>query len=243
MTVAYDGTEFAGFQVQPGRRTVQGTLEDGLARVLGEGVRVDGAGRTDAGVHATGQVVSFRTEHTLATRDLQRALNAVLPADCAVRQVGEAALDFHARYRARARSYRYTIWNGSVRLVLGRQYAYHWRSFLDVTAMDAASGALLGRHDFASFSGSTRGRDRPVDLVRTLYRLRCWRDGDRVVIDATADAFLPHMVRNLVGTLIPVGAGRARPEDVRVILDARDRRLAGPTAPARGLCLTDVWYD
>jgi tRNA pseudouridine38-40 synthase len=241
--VAYDGTDFAGFQVQTGERTVQGTLEEGVASVLGAAVRVDGAGRTDAGVHATGQVVSLRTTSPMPAADLRRALNAVLPADLAVEEARDAPPGFHARFSARARTYRYTIWNAPVRKVLGRQYAYHWRAFLDAPAMDAAARGLLGKHDFAAFSGSTRGRERPVDSVRTLYRLSCWRDGSRVHVEATADAFLPHMVRNLVGTLLPVGMGRAAAVDVRRVLGGRDRRRAGRTVPACGLCLTGVWYD
>lgn len=243
MTVAYDGTDFAGFQVQIGQRTVQGVLEDGLARIVGQTIRIDGAGRTDAGVHATGQVVSFRAEDGLSPLDLWRALNAVLPDDLAVLDVAVAPAGFHARYSARARAYRYTIWNAPVRNVRARREAYHWRGYLDARAINRAADELRGKHDFAAFCGSTRGRERPANTVRTLYRLACWRDGDWVLIDATADAFLPRMVRNLVGTLLPVGLGQKTAADVRCVLASGDRRLAGPTVPACGLCLTRVWYD
>jgi tRNA pseudouridine38-40 synthase len=243
LTVAYDGTGFAGYQVQVGLRTVQGTLQEAIGRILGTPVQIVGAGRTDAGVHATGQVVSFRTDRMIEPLALRRAVNAVLPEDVAIVDATWAPDDFHARYSARGRSYRYTIWNAPDRPVLDRHRVYAWRSQLDVGAMDGAALALVGRHDFAAFCGSTAGREHPTRTVRTLFRLHCWRDGDRVLVDATADAFLPHMVRNLVGTLLRVGAGQATAADVAAILAHRDRRVAGRAAPAHGLCLTRVWYD
>jgi tRNA pseudouridine38-40 synthase len=242
MTVAYDGTEFAGFQAQVGQRTVQGTLEDALGHVVQESVRIAGAGRTDAGVHATGQVVSFSTASALPTETLRRAVNAWLPEDVVVPAVAEALAGFHARFSARGRGYRYTIWNAPERLTVGRRYAFHWRSRLDDGAMDSAAQLLQGRHDFAAFGGSTAGAEHETSTVRTLIRLHCWRDGDRLLIDAAADGFLPHMVRNLVGTLVHVGMGQWTGEQVAEILASRDRRRAGVTAPALGLCLTNVWY-
>jgi len=243
MTVAYDGTEFAGFQVQTGRRTVQGVLETAIARVAGSPVRVAGAGRTDAGVHATGQVVTFPTESPLTPAVLQRATNGVLPEDVVVVDAGEAASGFHARFSARARGYRYTISNATERPVLDRRYVFQWRSYLDVAAMDEAAQLLVGCHDFAAFGGTLHGRERPTSTVRTVFRLHFWRDGERVLLDAAADAFLPHMVRNLVGTLVPVGMGNTTAKDVGAVLAGRDRRWAGVTAPPQGLCLTKVWYD
>jgi tRNA pseudouridine38-40 synthase len=243
MTVAYDGTDFAGFQVQRERRTVQGTLETALAAVTGATVRVEGAGRTDAGVHATGQTVSCRLPEGLAPAQLRRALNAQLPEDVVVQDLAEAPPSFHARFSARGRGYRYTIWNAPVRNVREQRRVYHWRSWLDVDAMNDGAQTLLGRHDFTAFSGSLRGRTQPTTAVRTLFRLHCWRDRDYVVIDAAADAFLPRMVRNLVGTLVPVGMGQRRARELAEILASGDRGQAGPTVPARGLCLTQVWYD
>jgi tRNA pseudouridine38-40 synthase len=214
-----------------------------IARVTGLPTRVVGAGRTDAGVHATGQVVSFQTTSRLGVSALQAALNAVLPEDVAVVSAAEAPPGFHARFSARSREYRYTIWNAPERPVVGRQYVYHWRSYLDATAMDQAARVLVGRHDFAAFAGSMRATERAASTVRTLFRLHCWRENQRVIVEAVADAFLPHMVRNLVGTLVPVGMHRATVDDVRAILASRDRRRAGVTVPARGLCLTRVEYD
>ncbi len=243
MTVAYDGTNFAGFQIQPGRRTVQATLETAIARVTGVATRIEGAGRTDAGVHATGQVVSFRTASCHEPAVLRRAVNAILPEDVAVVSAVEVEAGFHARFSAKGRGYRYTIWNAPTPAVLNRRYVYHWRAVLDVDAMDRAAQLLVGRHDFAAFGGTTHGYERPTSTVRTLFRLHCWRDAQCVVVDAAADAFLPRMVRNLVGTLLRVGMGQVRPPDVEAMLRGGDRRLAGVTAPSLGLCLTRVWYD
>jgi tRNA pseudouridine38-40 synthase len=243
MTIAYDGTDFAGFQIQPGERSVQETLEDAITCVTGEASRVEGAGRTDSGVHARGQVISFRTSSKLNPSTLGRALDASLPDDVTVVDVREAPAGFHARFSARGRAYRYTIWNERERPLFDRKYVYHWRAWLDDAAMDAAARVLEGQHDFAPFCGTLRGRDRPTDTRRHLFRLHCWRDGRRVVVDAAADSFLPHMVRNLVGTLMHVGTRKIGISDVQAILAGRGRQGAGGTAPARGLCLTGVWYD
>lgn len=243
MTVQYDGTEFAGFQIQANQRTVQQVLEAAAYQVTGERIRVVGAGRTDAGVHATGQVVSFSTASTLDPTVLRRAFNAVLPADVVVVEAADAPPGFHARFSARSREYRYTIWNAPERLAIGRQFAYHWRAPLDVEAMDQAARVLIGRHDFAAFAAATAPSDQTVSTVRTIFRLHCWRDGRRVFVQVAADAFLPRMVRNLVGTLLPVGIHRAQADDVARILASRDRRQAGVTVPAHGLCLTRVQYD
>ena len=244
LTIAYDGTDFAGFQVQVGRRTVQGTLEYAVARVTGEKIRVDGAGRTDAGVHASGQIVSFRTGSAVDVTRLRRGIEAVLPDDVAVVEVREADPSFHARFSARGRYYRYTIWNAPEESVFQRRFAYNWHSPLDDVAMSAAARDLVGRHNFAAFCGTLRGRNRTTEMHRTLFRLHCWRSGETVIVDAAADSFLPHMVRNLVGTLLQVGTRNLDISSVRGILAGRNRQVAGvATAPARGLCLTRVWYD
>lgn len=242
MIVAYDGTDFAGFQTQVDRRTVQRTLEQAIGQIVGQPTRVVGAGRTDAGVHASGQVISFQTESRLPPAVLRRALNAVLPVDVSALDAVEAPNGFDARFQARSREYRYTIWNAPERSALRHRYSYHWRTYLDVDAMDRAAQALVGRHDFAAYSGAIRPEARPATTVRSLFRLHCWRQGSEVFISTVANAFLPHMVRNLVGTLIPVGMRDLTTEDVVAILASRDRGRAGPTAPARGLCLTRVQY-
>ncbi|MBI2940329.1 MAG: tRNA pseudouridine(38-40) synthase TruA [Chloroflexi bacterium] len=241
LDLEYDGTDFAGFQVQRERRTVQGALEAVLATVTGESIRVIGAGRTDAGVHALAQVVNLWTAFPHPVKDLVRALNANLPPDLVVRRGEEVGPDFHARYSARGRSYRYTLWNAPERKALGRQYVTHWPGTLDDRRMAEAGGMLVGHHDFASFAGAAGDEDER-STTRVVYRCACWREGDKVQIEMAANAFLPHMVRNVVGTLLWVGAGRIAPARVAEMLAARERRLAGPTAPASGLCLVAVWY-
>ena len=245
LVLEYDGTEFHGFQWQPGLRTIQAELERALHQITGEQIRVVGAGRTDAGVHAAGQAVSFRTTSRLATARLVGALNAVLPRDVVVRSGREVPLEFHARYSAWGRAYRYSIWNAGTPTALRRLYTYHWPGHLDVDAMRLAARSLVGTHDFASFAGSADGVGRGTGrtTLRTVYWADCRREGNLVEIDVAANAFLPHMIRNLVGTLLWVGGGRIDQEDFAAILASRDRTVAGPAAPARGLCLAEVYYE
>jgi tRNA pseudouridine38-40 synthase len=243
LTIAYDGTDFSGFQAQTGRRTVQETLEDAITRITGEVIRVEGAGRTDAGVHATGQVVSFRIASGLEFTLLVRGIDSLLPPDVGVVEAKEVSGDFRARYSARGRGYRYSIWNASERPILDRRFVYHWRSRLDERRMHDAAQEFAGRHDFAAFCGTLRGRGRPTSTVRTIFRIHCWRDDKRVFVDVAADGFLPHMVRNLTGTLIRVGLGQVSSADVRGMVNGTGPRIPTVTAPAHGLCLTRVWYD
>jgi len=233
-TVEYDGTEFAGFQVQPGQRTVQGELEAALARLTG-GTRhaVDGAGRTDAGVHAIGQVVAFGYDGPLDTEALAAALDGNLPADVAIRDLREAPARFHPRYAARYREYRYTIWNGP-RSPLRERTAWWIRHPLDVPAMHRAASALVGRHDFRAFGGAD------PQPVRTIHRIRVVRRGDEVTIDVRADAFLRGMVRRIAWALVAVGRARLGEDDIAAALEARSTAFGGAAAPARGLCLRRV---
>lgn len=233
-TVEYDGTEFAGFQLQPGARTVQGELEAALARLSG-GIRqpVMGAGRTDAGVHAIGQVIGFTYPGSLSVAELGEALNGNLPPDVAVRDLRRAPAGFNPRYAARYREYRYTIWNGP-RSPLRERTALRVRSGLDVAAMARAATALEGRHDFSAFGGAD------PQPVRTVHRIRVRRDGSTVTIDVRADAFLRGMVRRIVATLLAVGKGQLDPAAVSDLLAARRPALGGAAAPARGLCLRRV---
>jgi len=233
-TVEYDGTDFLGFQVQPGVRTVQGELESALAR-LGNGERqpVDGAGRTDAGVHAQGQVIGFTYAGRLTADQLGRAFDALLPADVAVRDVRRANRSFHPRYAARYREYRYTVWNGP-RSPLRERTALGVRVPLDTAAMARAGSVLVGRHDFSAFGAADRGP------VRTVHAVRVRRDGPLVTIDVRADAFLRGMVRRIVAVLLEVGRGKMDETGVREALAARAPALDGATAPAKGLCLRRV---
>ncbi|MFQ6057753.1 MAG: tRNA pseudouridine(38-40) synthase TruA [Anaerolineae bacterium] len=237
--VEYDGTAYHGFQVQPGRRTIQGELERALASVTQEEIRVVGAGRTDAGVHALGQVISFTTGWDRPLAELQRALNAVLPRDIAVREIAEAPPGFHARYSAVSRQYRYTVLNRPVRSPLAERFAYHFATSLAVEPMAEACSHLVGRHDFASFGRAMR---EDGSTERTVHRAQCWREDDHVYVDIVADAFLRRMVRRIVGGLLEVGTGRLSSDEFREILLARDPSLIKTTAPPRGLCLIRVNY-
>ncbi len=232
--VEYDGTEFAGFQIQPNARTVQGELENALARLgNGERQRVDGAGRTDAGVHASGQVIAFTYAGRLAGTELEPALNGILPPDVAVRDVRRVPARVHPRYAARYREYRYTVWNGP-RSPLRERYALRVRAPLDTAAMARAGSAVIGRHDFSAFGAADR------QPVRTVHAVRVRRDGRQVTIDVTADAFLRGMVRRMVALLLEVGRGRVNEATVTAALAGRRPALDGAAAPAKGLCLRRV---
>jgi tRNA pseudouridine38-40 synthase len=234
--VEYDGTEFAGFQLQPDARTVQGALETALAPLGGEGrIVVDGAGRTDTGVHATGQVIAFTYRGALSAEQLERALNGRLPRDVAVRDVRQVSLAFHPRRAARYREYRYTVWNGP-RSPLRERHALGVRNPLDAAAMDRAGQAFVGRHDFSAF-GAVLGDRTPV---RTVHAVRVRRQGPFVTIDVRADAFLRGMVRRIVAVLLEVGDGVMTEEQVREAIAARNPARNGAAAPARGLCLRRV---
>jgi tRNA pseudouridine38-40 synthase len=233
-TVEYDGTEFFGFQAQPGTRTVQGELEAALARLSGGNRQpVMGAGRTDAGVHATGQVIAFTYPGTLSAEALTEALNGTLPPDVAISGLRRVPDGFNPRYAARYREYRYTIWNGP-RSPLKERTSLWVRSELDVIAMAKAATALEGRHDFSPFGGAD------PQPVRTVHRIRIRRSGSTVTIDVRADAFLRGMVRRIVATLLAVGRGQLEVSAVPGLLEAGRPALSGAAAPARGLCLRRV---
>jgi tRNA pseudouridine38-40 synthase len=236
--IEYDGTDYLGFQLQAEGRTIQGEIERALAEVTRGETRVVGAGRTDAGVHAVGQVISFvpHWEHSLP--ELQRAMNALLPEDIAVHRTAWVGDDFHPRFGAVSREYRYTILNQPLRSPLARRFAYHYLKSLDVEAMARAAKCLVGSHDFASFGRPPQGEN----TVRQVYRAECTRQDQFIYLDIVANAFLYRMVRNIVGMLLLVGIGELSPKGFEEILQARDRSRAGPPAPARGLCLMRVNY-
>jgi tRNA pseudouridine38-40 synthase len=233
--VEYDGTGFAGFQVQPGCRTVQGELESALRSIRGgDRIRVDGAGRTDAGVHASGQVIAFTWDgRRIGAEVLGRAIRALLPRDVTIGRPHRVALDFSPRRAAIRREYRYTIWNGP-RSPLRERYALGVREALDVPAMDRAAQALVGRHDFSAFGGKHR------QPIRTLSGVRVRRKGRVVTVDVTGDAFLRQMVRSIVAALLRIGHGEATMADLEVALRSPGRVFAGQVAPPHGLCLRRV---
>ena len=233
-TVEYDGTDFAGFQVQPGKRTVQGVLEAALARLGNEtDQRVNGAGRTDAGVHARRQVIGFTYTGRLAEAELGRALDAILPRDVAVAGIRRAPAGFNPRYAARYREYRYTVWNGPRSPLLERT-ALGVRAPLDIVAMARAGSTFIGRHDFSALGASDRSPIRTVSMVRIR------REGRLVTIDVRADSFLRGMVRRMVAVLLEVGLGKADQSAIRAALAGSGPAFDGAAAPAKGLCLRHV---
>jgi tRNA pseudouridine38-40 synthase len=240
--VAYDGTSYGGFQRQTNAPTVQQALETALAQVTQETIVIQAAGRTDAGVHAVGQVVAFDTAWRHTVGDLQRALNAVLPTDIVLLEVDEAAAGFHPRYEARSRHYRYTVYNAPVRWPLGRQYSLHVKQALDVEAMQQAARALVGEHDFAAFGQPPDGRERGGVTVRQVLLAEWGGDPPWLTFDIEANAFLYRMVRSIVGTLLLVGKGKMMAEEFAEVLASCERSEAGPTSPPHGLCLIEVKY-
>jgi tRNA pseudouridine38-40 synthase len=240
LVIAYDGTGFHGWQVQPGTRTVQGEIESVLSLMTTEQTRLHGAGRTDAGVHALGQVAHFRTKSAINPADFLRGLNGLLPDDISVLSVEEVPRGFDARRTAVSRVYRYFIYEGDVPLPFTRRYAWHVRSPLDLVGMRRAAAHLVGTHDFASFAAA--GGDDDV-TVRDMHELSVFRDpGGIVEIYVEANAFLRHMVRNIAGTLVEVGRGKRDPDGILDLILAKDRSAAGETAPACGLFLVEVKY-
>ena len=258
LTLAYDGTDFHGWQVQPGRPTIQGELANALQRITGETVLPQGSGRTDAGVHALAQVASCALASSIPAANLVIALNDVLPAAIRILQIDEVPPDFHARKSARAKTYRYRIYRGDICPPWLARYVYHHPYPLDENAMMAAAAEIIGEHDFTSFAamdaekreelgGNTVQRSVPHDqescTVRTIFLSQWQRVDDELIYAVSGSGFLHHMVRNLVGTFLLVGKGSLQPSDMARILQARNRSAnPGATAPASGLHLVGVEY-
>ena len=239
LILEYEGTAYHGWQVQPGLPTIQGLLQDALARIVGAPVSVTGAGRTDAGVHALAQVASFRADTRLDLPTLRRALNASLPRDIVVRQAAEVPPEFDARRSAQSKIYRYSIlYRDHPSAFLGRHSLYVPHP-LEFAAMARAAELVVGTHDFSAFRAGTCTAATPV---RTVLRAAWRQDGDLWNFEITANAFLQYMVRILVGTLLEVGRGKRPPSHVAEVLVTKDRRRAGKTAPPHGLCLVEVHY-
>ena len=243
--LTYDGAEFSGWQVQPDAVTVQGTLALAIGRITGEKVLPQGSGRTDAGVHALAQVVTFVTESSVPTENFVKALNDILPASVRVLDATEMPPEFHARHSARAKTYRYRIDREAICSPFLAKYVWHYPYPLDEPAMARAALLVVGERDFTSFAAvdAERGRDaEPASNVRRIFSSAWERSGEELVYTVRGSGFLHHMVRNLVGTFILVGKGTLQVEDVTRILEARNRSAAGATAPASGLYLVAVEY-
>ena len=262
LTIAYDGTDFHGWQIQPGQPTIQGLLTDAVRQLTQDSVTVHGAGRTDAGVHAWGQVASFKTRSELAPQELQRGCNALLPPSIRVREAEEVGPDFHARWAAQAKTYTYSLYRGAVVPPFLWRYVLHVPQELDFGAMAEAARCFEGERDFTSFSASTGSEedDKERTMVRSVFRSE--------LIDLSASApppflssirgreasfeewvyvirgtsFLRYMVRKIIGTILHVGRGRLAPGDIPALLEKRDRGCSGPTAPPHGLCLQSIEY-
>lgn len=239
LIIAYDGTAFHGWQLQPGRRTVQSEIEAAVARLTGESVRVMASGRTDAGVHANGQVVAFNLQREWEARRLHLGLNAHTPGDLAIRATQAVEDRFDPRRWARRRRYVYRIWNTNYESPFWRRYAWRLAYRFDVEAMQRAAQHLLGRHDFTSLRAAGCDAETPI---RQVFRSEVARDGELITYTVEATAFLRHMVRNIIGTLVEVGRGVREADSLPLLLAACDRTLAGGTAPPRGLCLEEVSY-
>lgn len=240
LILEYDGTAYAGWQRQPDRPTIQEAVEAAILGVTQAHVPVIGAGRTDAGVHALGQVASFQINRDMTPREWTRALNAHLPASVVVRSAAIMPDTFHARHSAKGKLYEYRILNRPERPAVARDYCWHIHQTLNEAAMNMAASHLIGTHDFSSFQTQPTENE---DLICRLKQLVVSRQGDRLGIEAYADRFLKQMVRSIVGTLVEVGVKKRQPDSLTTILTARNRSAAGKTAPPQGLFLVRVDYD
>ena len=249
-TIEYDGTNYNGWQVQSntqrkngGRvRTIQGILENALFRSFSKKIRLISSSRTDSGVHAKAHVANFRTSTRLRPLRIKKALNSFLPDDIVIKKAEEVNPDFNAQYDTLSKTYKYIICNQEHVSPFVRKYVYHFRQPLDLFLMKSASKALLGKHDFTAFKSSVGKCEKSNSSVRTIKKSQVRKKKEFIEIDIEADGFLYNMVRNIVGTLIEIGRGKFPKESMRKILESKNRKTAGPTAPAKGLCLIDVKY-
>ncbi|MEW6101165.1 MAG: tRNA pseudouridine(38-40) synthase TruA [Candidatus Omnitrophota bacterium] len=239
LKIEYDGTNYGGWQRQKNSKSIQETIERVLMRILREKVHLVASGRTDSGVHAKEQVANFETKSNMPLDKLQKAMNSLLPEDISINSVRKAPLDFHSRFQAKSKVYRYTILNRASPSALLRNRVYFYPYPLDTQSMKKEAGNLLGKRNFRSFQASSKKKS---SAVRTIKALKVVKNQDIISIDIEADGFLYNMVRNIVGTLIEIGRGKLKKGSLREILAAKDRSYAGPTAPAQGLCLMKVKY-
>jgi len=242
MTVSYDGTEYHGWQVQPGLPTIQNVLEGVLTEIEGAPVKVAGSGRTDAGVHALAQVAGFTLVNSIPVDNLRKAINRLLPLDIRVFDVAEAAPDFHPRYQAAAKTYEYRIHRGEICPPFAHRYVYHYPYPLDESRIFELAPLLEGEHDFTAFSASDDKDDLGRSKVRRIFHSRASRSGDLLIYSVRGSGFLKHMVRNIVGVLLEVGKGNLGREDIEKRFDPACAIPPGPSVPALGLFLVSVEY-
>jgi len=239
LKVLYDGSEYHGWQIQPGLRTIQGTLTEAIQELIGAEVRVFGTSRTDAGVSALGQAALVQIDSSIPVENLARVITHRLPPEIAVAEAVEVPQGFDLIGQVKSKLYRYTIFTGKLRPVLQIKHCWHLPAKLDIAAMAQAATMLVGKKDFKSFAAAA---DKRQTSVRTIFRCDVKQNDDWVYIEVEGDSFLYNMVRNIVGTLVEVGSGRLEPEKIKEILEAKDRTAAGPIAPAAGLCLMWIKY-
>ena len=242
LVIEYQGTDYCGWQIQPNGLAVQEVLKRAVKKVTRETVTIIGSGRTDAGVHAQGQVANFIAATKLTPDTLMRAINANLPKDVAVIFAERVPIKFHAQYDAINKEYIYTVYNSETRPVFPREIAWHIPKKLDVARMKKAAKYLLGEHDFKAFAAKDHSKPEDADTVRTITKLEIIREGGFIYFEVAADGFLYKMVRNIAGTLVEVGRGKWTPSQVKKVLASLDRKYAGPAAPPHGLCLWKVVY-
>lgn len=242
ITLSYDGTGFHGWQVQPGLDTIQGAVEAVISEIEKKRVDVAGSGRTDAGVHALGQVAAFTIDNPIPVHNLRKAMNRLLPAAVRIIEAEEVVAEFHPRFNARAKTYEYRIWRGEVCPPFERLYMHHFPYPMDVDRFVRAAEVFVGEHDFTAFAASDDKDALGGSKVRTIFDSRAWVDGNRLIYRVRGSGFLKHMVRNLVGTMIEAGKGNLDAERIRALLEPGVGIKAGPTAPARGLFLVSVEY-
>ena len=240
LLIQYEGTRYQGWQRQESsENTIQGRLEKLLSQMCSEKIELQGSGRTDAGVHAMGQVANFHTNSSLSTEEMMEYINSYLPQDIAVIQVTEAGERFHSRLNAAGKCYQYRVWNSAVPNVFLRRYALEYPQPLDIEAMQKAASGLLGEHDFKSFTSTKKGKK---STVRRIDRIDIAQEGNLLTFTFTGNGFLYHMVRILMGTLLEVGEGKRSPDSMPELIAAKNREAAGPLVPAKGLILKEVYY-
>lgn len=237
--VQYDGTNYQGWQSQKNAPTIQDTLEALLSRIVNHKVCLIGSGRTDSGVHALGQVANFKTDSNISLPSLLRGANSLIPPDIVIKSIEEVESDFHARFSAKSRIYEYHIWNAPQPFVFLRKYTWWIKEHLEIALMEKAARSLVGWHDFSSFQGADH---KIISPQREVMEVGFRQEGRKLIFSIHANAFLRHMVRNLMGTLVEVGKGRISPDKFVEVFHARDRKKAGITAPAQGLFLISVYY-
>jgi len=240
LTIQYDGTHYAGWQFQKNAKSIQEVIERALKKILDKKVNLIGSGRTDSGVHAKNQIANFKTHSKLLLKNIQKALNTILPKDIVITDIEEASLKFNSQHDAKAKLYRYTISMGDFVDPFMRRFVARCKYKLKLNAMRRVARHLLGRHDFRSFQTKDAGRE--MDAIRIIKNIKIEKDGNLVYIYIEANGFLYNMARNIAGTLIEVGRGHIAEDKVKEILLKKDRRFSGPTVPAKGLCLLKVKY-